>query len=76
MKALGEDIPGYKIRNIIDEADKDENGKLEFNEFLRVSFKFFVSIFLWVAGESELENTSACMLQQLRKCILLFTKKF
>lgn len=36
MKALGEDIPGYQIRNIIDEADKDENGKIEFNEFLRI----------------------------------------
>lgn len=45
MKALGEDIPGYQIRNIIDEADKDENGKIEFNEFLRVSVKFFSSIF-------------------------------
>ena len=46
MKALGEDIPGYQIRNIIDEADKDENGKIEFNEFLRVSVKFFSSIFV------------------------------
>jgi len=45
MKALGEDIPGYQIRNIIAEADKDENGKIDFNEFLRVSVKFFSSIF-------------------------------
>ena len=45
MKALGEDIPGYQIRNIIEEADKDENGKIEFSEFLRVSFNFFSSIF-------------------------------
>ena len=48
MKALGEDIPGYQIRNIIEEADKDENGKIEFNEFLRVSVKFFLSIFFFV----------------------------
>ena len=65
MKALGEDIPGYQIRNIIDEADKDENGKIEFNEFLRVSVNFFLKYFLWRAEESELE--------QLRKCVLLIT---
>ena len=46
MKALGEDIPGYQIRNIIEEADKDENGKIEFNEFFRVGVKFFSSILL------------------------------
>ena len=65
MKALGEDIPGYQIRNIIDEADKDENGKIEFNEFLRVSVNFFFKYFLWRAEESELA--------QLRKCVLLIT---
>lgn len=39
MKALGEDIPGYKLREIIKEVDKNENGTVEFNEFLEVSSK-------------------------------------
>ncbi|KAL9978702.1 hypothetical protein ACROYT_G016251 [Oculina patagonica] len=36
MKALGEDIPGYKLRDIIKEVDKNENGTVEFNEFLEI----------------------------------------
>lgn len=40
MKALGEDIPGYKLREIIKEVDADQNGTLEFNEFLEVSLDF------------------------------------
>ena len=36
MKALGEDVPGYKIRDMIREVDLDENGTVEFNEFLEV----------------------------------------
>lgn len=44
MKELGEDIPGFRIRIIIEEADKDENGKIDFDEFLRVSIEF-LSIF-------------------------------
>lgn len=36
MKALGEDIPGYKLREIIKEVDADQNGTLEFNEFLEI----------------------------------------
>ncbi|KAJ7392218.1 hypothetical protein OS493_013594 [Desmophyllum pertusum] len=36
MKALGEDIPGYKIRDIVKEVDIDENGTVEFNEFLEI----------------------------------------
>ena len=39
MKALGEDIPGYKLREIIKLVDKNENGTVEFNEFLEVSSK-------------------------------------
>lgn len=38
MKALGESVPGYKIREMIKEVDIDENGTVEFNEFVRVSF--------------------------------------
>ena len=37
MKALGENVPGYKIRDMIKEVDLDENGTVEFNEFLVVS---------------------------------------
>lgn len=33
MKALGEDVPGYKIRDMIREVDIDENGTVEFDEF-------------------------------------------
>ncbi|CAH3045459.1 unnamed protein product [Porites lobata] len=36
MKALGEDIPGYKLREIIKEVDKNKNGTVEFNEFLEI----------------------------------------
>ena len=38
MKALGEDVPGYKIRDMIREVDLDENGTVEFNEFLEVGW--------------------------------------
>ncbi len=37
MKAMGESVPGYKIREMIKEVDIDENGTVEFNEFLVVS---------------------------------------
>lgn len=50
MKALGEDMPGYKIRNIIDEADKDDNGKVEFNEFMKVSFKLLLSVLFGIVS--------------------------
>lgn len=36
MKALGENVPGYKIRDMIREVDLDENGTVEFNEFVDV----------------------------------------
>ena len=36
LKALGETTPGYKIRDMIKEVDIDENGTIEFNEFLEV----------------------------------------
>ncbi|KJE88506.1 fimbrin [Capsaspora owczarzaki ATCC 30864] len=34
MKQLGEDVPGFKLREMIAEIDKDNNGTVEFNEFL------------------------------------------
>ena len=36
MKSLGEDIPGYKLREIIKEVDSNQNGTVEFDEFLQV----------------------------------------
>ena len=36
MKALGENVPGYKIRDMIKEVDLDENGTVEFGEFVEV----------------------------------------
>ncbi|XP_065901853.1 fimbrin-like [Dysidea avara] len=36
LKALGEDTPGYKIRDMIREVDIDENGTVEFDEFIKM----------------------------------------
>lgn len=36
MKAMGETVPGYKIRDMIKEVDLDENGTVEFDEFLKM----------------------------------------
>ena len=36
MNALGENVAGYKIRDMIKEVDIDENGTVEFNEFVEV----------------------------------------
>lgn len=38
MKNLGEDVPGYKLREIIKEVDTDQNGTVEFSEFVEVLF--------------------------------------
>lgn len=37
LKELGEATPAYKIRDMIKEVDLDENGTVEFDEFLAVS---------------------------------------
>ena len=37
MKELGESVAGYQIRDMIKEVDIDENGTVEFDEFLTVS---------------------------------------
>lgn len=36
MKSLGEEIPGFKLRDIIKEVDKNQNGTVEFEEFLEI----------------------------------------
>lgn len=36
LKALGESTPGYKIRDMVREVDIDENGTVEFDEFVKV----------------------------------------
>lgn len=36
FKALGEAVPGYRVRELIAEVDKDMNGTVEFDEFLTV----------------------------------------
>lgn len=36
MKALGESVPQYKIRDMIKEVDLDDNGTVEFPEFIEV----------------------------------------
>lgn len=47
MKALGEDVPGYKIRDMIREVDLDENGTVEFNEFVEVRGNTWMLYLLW-----------------------------
>ena len=37
LKELGDPTPAYKIRDMIKEVDLDENGTVEFDEFLAVS---------------------------------------
>ena len=44
MKALGEDVPGYKIRDMIREVDIDENGTVEFDEFTVVSLSLVAGL--------------------------------
>ena len=41
FKALGQSVPGYKIRDMIKEVDLDENGTVEFDEFIEVCFKIY-----------------------------------
>ena len=36
MKALEENVPGYQIRDMVKEVDIDENGTVEFDEFVEV----------------------------------------
>ena len=36
MKALEESVPGYQIRDMVKEVDIDENGTVEFDEFVEV----------------------------------------
>lgn len=38
LKALGESTPGYKIRDMVREVDIDENGTVEFDEFVEVRY--------------------------------------
>lgn len=44
MKSLGEDVPGYKIRDMVKEVDIDENGTVEFNEFIEVRLLLLVQV--------------------------------
>ena len=37
LKSLNEDVPAYKIRDMIKEVDIDENGTVEFGEFIEVT---------------------------------------
>lgn len=52
FQALGETIPGYKLRELIQQVDKDKNGMVEFEEFLEVKpfiiFCFIFNSFCWL----------------------------
>ena len=63
MKALGEEIPGYKLRDIVKEVDTDRNGTVEFNEFLEVSrdYTFTKLIFLECVSASNYDKITAVM---------------
>ncbi|XP_057297858.1 plastin-3-like isoform X1 [Hydractinia symbiolongicarpus] len=39
FNALNENVPGYKLREMIEEVDKDKNGTIEFDEFLEMYCK-------------------------------------
>ena len=59
MKALREEIPGYKLRDIIQTVDADKNGTVEFNEFLEVSREFSSSKLIFL----ECESVNVCLNQ-------------
>jgi len=40
LKALGEEVPGFKLREAMEPVDKNRDGKVEFDEFLRVNLIF------------------------------------
>ena len=48
LKALGESTPGYKIRDMVREVDIDENGTVEFGEFVEVRVIIRTCIYLRV----------------------------
>lgn len=68
MKALGESIPGYKIRDIIKEVDINENGTVEFTEFLEVSDQFSVEYRKWKLEYVHLVAMKYQSLLYLPKC--------
>ena len=37
---LGENVPGYKLRELVQQVDKDKNGTIELQEFIEVIFLF------------------------------------
>ncbi|XP_047124452.2 plastin-1 isoform X1 [Hydra vulgaris] len=39
FEKLGENVPGYKIRELIAEVDENKNGTIEFDEFLQIYCK-------------------------------------
>ncbi|XP_071955522.1 plastin-2-like [Antedon mediterranea] len=36
LKAAGEDLPGYQLRELVAEIDSNKNGTIEFNEFIEM----------------------------------------
>ena len=56
MKACGEDIPGFKLRKYIQEVDSNQNGTIEFDEFVAVSLSYSIyriyNIAMSVAGRN------------------------
>ena len=46
--ALGESVPGYKIREMIAEVDSDRNGTIEFGEFMHMYTQVTVSQILFL----------------------------
>ena len=60
LKELGEPTPSYKIRDMIKEVDLDENGTVEFDEFLTVRSR--------EAGVRVCSATATCELCIPRNC--------
>lgn len=61
MKACGEDIPGYKLRQYIEEVDANKNGQVEFDEFVTVSQLIIPnksSVCAWPSSSLQLRKLS------------------
>lgn len=44
LKSAGHDVPGYKLREIMQTLDRNNDNKISFNEFLAVRTPLFLSL--------------------------------
>ena len=75
LKALGESTPGYKIRDMVREVDIDENGTVEFGEFLEVCLRVCTLACKVYVSVSFLKQLK-CVLWQIKLNWLFYTLLF